>query len=306
MMSGAVTVEAPAKVNLWLKVLGRETSGYHSLETLFCAIDLCDRIHVEAAPDGVALEVQGETDTGPVEENLVVRAARRFLHAVGRGGVRIRLEKRIPSAAGLGGGSSDAAATLRALNHLAREPLGEAQLLQMAIELGSDVPFFLSGSPLALGWGRGERLLSLPPLPERSLLIVHPGAAMATAAAFQALARHRGGDYQPSAQRYLLQQLTSWNEVAQFSVNDFEAVVPATVPAAAEAISLLRHHGAAISRLAGSGACVFGVFADDTAVELAEVTLRERGFAVWRARTLAAIPAVSEVRPQTGAPGPPG
>lgn len=294
MIGRVVTVEAPAKVNLWLRVLAREASGYHSLESLFCAIDLTDVLSVEWVEEGVELAVEGGVDTGPVEQNLVMRAARRFLREVGGGGARIRLVKRIPAAAGLGGGSSDAAATLRALNHLAGEPLSDQQLLQMGIELGSDVPFFLCGSPLALGWGRGERLLALDPLPERPLLVMDTGAAMPTAAAFEALAEARGGEYHPRARRLLPRELASWEEIALRSVNDFESVVGEAVPAAAEMLVALEQRGATIARLAGSGACVFGIFPDDAHVELADLVLRDGGSVTWPARTLRALPPIVE------------
>ncbi|HEX2091942.1 MAG TPA: hypothetical protein VHG28_06045, partial [Longimicrobiaceae bacterium] len=185
-MIAGVRVEAPAKVNLRLRILAREETGYHALETLFCAVSLADTVEVRPGGAGIALEVRGGVDTGPPEHNLVVRAAERFYRDLGGSpALRIELTKRIPAAAGLGGGSSDAAATLRALNLLHGEPFARAGLLQMAIGLGSDVPFFLCGSTLALGWGRGERLLALPPLPTRPVLIAHPGVAMPTGEAFR-------------------------------------------------------------------------------------------------------------------------
>ncbi|MBA2244718.1 MAG: 4-(cytidine 5'-diphospho)-2-C-methyl-D-erythritol kinase, partial [Gemmatimonadetes bacterium] len=176
-MTEVVEVLAPAKINLWLRILAREESGYHSLETLFCAVSLADTVRISRAPE-LVFEVEGEIEVGPPERNLCVRAAERFYREMGRTPeVRIELVKRIPSAAGLGGGSSDAAATLRALNTLHGGPMPSDMLLQMGSELGSDVPFFLCGSPLALAWGRGERLLALPPLPPRPVLIAHPGVA---------------------------------------------------------------------------------------------------------------------------------
>ena len=153
-----VEIDAPAKINLWLRILAREASGFHSLESLFCAVDLCDSVRLERVEAGVQLEVEGGVDTGPPESNLVVRAARAFLVATGAGdgGVRIHLRKRIPSAAGLGGGSSDAAATLRGLNVLYGDQLGQDAVMQIGVGLGSDVPFFLGGSAFALAWSRAR------------------------------------------------------------------------------------------------------------------------------------------------------
>ena len=166
----AVRVDAYAKLNLLLRVLAREADGYHGIETLFALIDLHDTVVAERREGHeVTLDVDGGDDLGPVEQNLAVRAARRVLDATGRHfGVHLRLTKRIPVQAGLGGGSSDAAAALIAVNHLADGAVPRHELLQFGAALGADVPFLASGAPLALGWGHGERLLRLPPLPSAS------------------------------------------------------------------------------------------------------------------------------------------
>ena len=293
-----VEIDAPAKINLWLRVLAREASGFHSLETLFCAVDLCDSVRLEPLDAGVRLEVEGEVDTGLPESNLVVRAARAFHAAagIGDGGLRIQLRKRIPSAAGLGGGSSDAAATLRGLNALYGEPLGEDALMQVGIGLGSDVPFFLAGSPLALAWGRGERLLTLPPLPSRNLLIAHPGHAMPTASAFGRIAELRGGGYAPIAMRVGLHELTSWHAVAARAGNDFEPVALERVPRISAGLEVLRGAGARPALLAGSGGSIFGVFSDSSAVHPAEQELSRLGFTTWRATTLTSLPSIRRLQ----------
>lgn len=293
-MADAVRVAAPAKVNLRLKVLAREASGYHALETLFCAISLADSITVRrAAGQGIALAVHGHRgdDLGPPEQNLCVRAAERFFAALGEPArVRIELEKHIPAAAGLGGGSSDAAATLRALNALHGEPLSRDALLQIATLLGSDVPFFLCGSPYALAWSRGERLLALPPLPPRPVLIAHPGEAVSTADAFRAIAACRGGAYVPVATSIPLEALTSWNTVAGLATSDFEPSALASIPRLASALERMRQAGAAVALLAGSGASVFGIFDDVRARDRAAAELESTGFAAWRAETLQRMP----------------
>ncbi|KPK00745.1 MAG: hypothetical protein AMS20_15040, partial [Gemmatimonas sp. SG8_28] len=160
-MTDVVTVQAHAKVNLFLRVLARESSGFHSLETLFALLELHDTLTVERQSEGITIDVEG-ADTGPPEQNLAYRAAELVLDATGRRfGVRIRLIKRIPVQAGLGGGSSDGAAALHAANALADNAVPRPEILQFAARLGSDVPFLASGAALALGWGRGERLLRL-------------------------------------------------------------------------------------------------------------------------------------------------
>ena len=153
-------------MNLLLRVLAREADGFHGLETLFCLVSLTDTLRAERREArGVSLEVEG-ADVGPADQNLAVRAAELVLEATGRRfGVHLTLTKRIPVRAGLGGGSSDGAAALHAVNQLANGAVPRAELLQFAARLGSDVPFFAIGAPFALGWGHGERLLRLPALP---------------------------------------------------------------------------------------------------------------------------------------------
>lgn len=291
-MTQGVTVEAPAKVNLRLRVLAREASGYHTLESLFCAISLADTLRVERAEEpGIALLVEGEIDTGPSEENLAVRACRRFYAELGEEpALRVELVKRIPAEAGLGGGSSDGAAALRALNALHGDAFPPGLLLQWALELGSDVPFFLCGAPYALGWGRGERLLALPPLPSRPVLIANPGVAMPTRGAFARIAQQRGGAFRPEALAIPLGALTSWDGVEEVVANDFGPVAEERLPGLQGGREALEAAGARIALLAGSGASLFGVFDSAEDRDRAAGALQELGFSTWSTRTLEEMP----------------
>ena len=289
----AAETAAPAKVNLFLRVLAREEGGYHGLETLFCALSLADSVTVRRGAPGIRLHVDGAVDTGPPERNLCVRAGEIFHAALGEPpALDVHLTKRIPAAAGLGGGSSDGAATLRALNALLGRPLGRAALLRLAGELGSDVPFFLCGSPLALAWSRGERLLALPPLPPRPVLVAHPGAAMPTADAFRRLAERREGGYEPESRSIRLDALKDWDQVAALAGNDFEEVVMEKIPVLRDALGAMRAAGATVARMAGSGSSVFGVFADDAARDAAAERVRALGMRCWAAWTLDREPSV--------------
>jgi 4-diphosphocytidyl-2-C-methyl-D-erythritol kinase len=289
----AAEVPAPAKVNLFLRILAREESGYHGLETLFCALSLADSVRVQRGAPGIRLHVEGAVDTGPPERNLCVRAAERFYAALGEApAVDVHLAKRIPSAAGLGGGSSDGAAALRALNALHGEPLHRAALLRTAIALGSDVPFFVCGSALALAWSRGERLLALPPLPPRPVIVAHPGVAMPTPQAFRRIAERRGGGYVPDARALALDSLRDWNSVAALAENDFEAVVAEEIPFIGLAKSALRQGGARIAMMSGSGSSVFGIFDDADARDGTLERMRGLRMKAWAAETLDAEPPV--------------
>lgn len=306
-----ITVEAPAKVNLVLRVLDRDAAtGFHDLETVFQAVDLTDRVVLETdasppgPPDAVELDVVG-ADLGPPERNLVSRAARAFFDrsrsspGIGAGEpedtLRIRLEKRIPAGAGLGGGSSDAAATLRALNLLYGEPLGRPAMHEVAASLGSDVPFFLCGSATAVGWGRGDRLRALPPLPSAPTLIVLPGVHVATAEAYRALAEARasGGAPRRRPGRVGLTELRrlDWDRVAREAGNDFEGVVPARHPPVARALEAVRSTAPRLALLSGSGSAVFGVYRDRAAATAAREALETAEVGeVRETRTLERMP----------------
>jgi 4-diphosphocytidyl-2-C-methyl-D-erythritol kinase len=249
------TYYAPAKINLWLRVFTPDSSGYHPVDTLFCAVGLSDRIDVEDA-DGLQVDVSG-ADVGPVEKNLVYRAASLYFDAIGAPpNVRLHLHKNIPHGAGLGGGSSDAATTLLALQDRNANPLNTTFLSDLAARVGSDVPFFLCGSSLARGSGRGEKLEPLAPLPERQMLIVVPDFPIATAAAYRWL-DESGILGEPEGP---LPAPSNWPDVDQRSTNTFELVLFQRFPALRRVCDFLRDNGARCAHVSGSGSAVFGLF----------------------------------------------
>jgi 4-diphosphocytidyl-2-C-methyl-D-erythritol kinase len=267
------TREAPAKINLWLRVGGRQRNGFHQLDTLFCALDLADTVHLARAPAGSGIRLRtsfapplrAPPHLGPATANLAVRAGAAFLQRAGLPqDLDIELVKRIPPGGGLGGGSSDAAAVLRALDGLHPGAVLPAQLQELAASLGSDVPFFASGQPLARGRGRGERLMPAAPLPERGVLLVFPPLRVSTTAAYRWLDEDRDRGEAPPAGRLDVPPLRQldWQRVGNLACNDFETVVFRRHPELAACRDLLTHHGAAPALLAGSGATLFGVFHD--------------------------------------------
>lgn len=260
-MSETLTLACPAKVNLFLRVLAREDDGMHGLETLFCRLALADELVIERTAEGIALAVAG-ADLGPVEDNLAWRAAEAVLAATGRRfGVRLQLTKAIPAGAGLGGGSSDAAAALVGVNRLAGDAIPRSELLHMAARLGADVPFFLSDTPLALGWGHGTRLLRLPALPERPMLVLVPGTRVATSAAYGWIDEMRTGPGR-GAVALDLGVLASWSDVARLAGNDFEAAVLGRHPELRAAFEALADTGPLLCRMSGSGSAFVAVYRD--------------------------------------------
>lgn len=265
------TERAHAKINLLLRILARETTGYHGIETLFQRLALHDvvRVHVSDAPS--TLTCHGPTmpaaGLGPVEQNLAWRAAAAYTTAAGwHTGWQIDIEKHIPVGGGLGGGSADAAAVLRALEAQCPTPLGVPRLLEIAGTLGADVPFLVSGHALAWAWGRGDRLLPLPPLPTADVTLVVFEDGVNTGAAYGAFARTREarGDT-VSAAAYPLEAFGNWTSVAALAANDFESVVPdlhegvrTLLPQVRACAHALREAGVpAIGMMSGSGATCF-------------------------------------------------
>ncbi len=290
---------AYAKINLFLHVLAREASGFHQIETLFCALELANEIEVVARTGGLVLNVEGE-DLGPAEQNLVWRAAVTFYARLGRlPGAHIRLRKRIPVGAGLGGGSSDAATTLFALNELHRRPFARNALLDMGARLGSNVPFFVSRAALALAWGRGERLLCLPALDSAPVVLAIPPQRILTAEAYRGLAQRRAGARRNGivARRFSAGELLEWREVAALAGNDFEAVACGEIPAVQAALDTLRSSGAECAQLTGSGSAVFGVFEDRETAAGAQAALQAAlpALTVLLTRTLSRADAVDPV-----------
>jgi 4-diphosphocytidyl-2-C-methyl-D-erythritol kinase len=208
----------------------------------------------------VTIQVTGE-NTGPPDQNLALRAATMVQEATGRRfGVHLTLEKRIPVRAGLGGGSSDAAAALLATNQLAGGAVPRHELLQFAARLGSDVPFFLGGGSLALGWGRGERLLRLPPLPAAPALLVIPAVGVGTAEAYGWVdaARHSAG--RRGAVALDLDAVSRWGDIGRMAGNDFESPVFERLPAVRGAFEALVGTRPLVCRMTGSGSTLFAVY----------------------------------------------
>jgi 4-diphosphocytidyl-2-C-methyl-D-erythritol kinase len=273
-----VTLEAPAKVNLFLRVLSKEASGYHGIETLFCRISLADTLTVAEAQGrrGADLTSEGE-ECGPPAENLATRAAQLVLDATGgKTGVTLHLVKRIPAKAGLGGGSSDAAAALLGTNQLLGNPIPRHELMQLAAKLGADVPFFVSGAPLALGWDRGDRLFRLPPLPAAPGLLLVPPVGIRTAEAYKWVDGARADAGRRGALALDLEALQSWGSVARMAGNDFEGAVFGREPTIREAFEKLVGTQPLLCRLSGSGSALFAIYRNAGDREDARVRLGKK------------------------------
>lgn len=276
-MDRRVVVEAPAKVNLHLQVFGRRSDGFHDILSLFQAVSLQDTLDIRIRPDP-SIRVFGDFDC-PEPENTIARAARAFLGFLGRHeGAEVRAVKRIPAGAGLGGGSSDAAAVLKALNRAFGEALSGTELVRLAAEIGSDVPFFLGGS-CAVVSGRGEIVDPSPARSDYSLVVLFPGFPTGTAAAYAAVDLARtgrppagiGGMDAREIRAEYRKDPGSWT----FRNDFYDALAPVN-PELGRVRDALRDAGASFAGMTGSGSAFFGVFGSEAAAERAARTLNER------------------------------
>ena len=296
-MKKSVRLPAFAKINLRLHVLGKRPDGYHELRTVFQAISLHDTLTLSlVSSTRVSLETNDATlPSGP--ENLVCRALEAIRAELGfRGGVEARLEKRIPVARGLGGGSSDAASALIGALRLTKKKMPLARLMEIAASLGADVPFFLFGGR-AVAVNRGDEIYPLPDAPKRSILVVSPGGiGVSTKDAYQWVSQELTN--RPKPPNIWGFCALCWSRSGALS-NDFEKPVFDRHPRLGEIRAALLKRGAADAALAGSGSAVFGVFQNpaqarraarafpEDSVFLAETLSRERyGHALgWRVTT---------------------
>ena len=278
---------APAKLNLFLHVTGRREDGYHLLQTVFQLLDRGDQLHFSVRDDGV-IRRSTAIEGVPEESDLIVRAARLLQAAAGKRaqhlGAEIAIDKRLPMGGGLGGGSSDAATTLIALNHLWETGFSRTELMEISLKLGADVPFFIFGEN-AFAEGVGETLAALK-TPDCWYVVIEPGVAVPTAAIFSDPELTR--NTKPVKITDISEALNAPNGCATgFGKNDLQDVATKLFPPVAQAVEWLRQFGDA--RMTGSGACVFCAFSQE---HEADEVLRAAGKArqlqwkAWKARAI--------------------
>ncbi|MGE0501612.1 MAG: 4-(cytidine 5'-diphospho)-2-C-methyl-D-erythritol kinase [Rhizobiaceae bacterium] len=271
-----VAEPAPAKINLALHVTGRRPDGLHLLETLVVFARFGDRLEASLSDaDGLRVAGRYAPDVPDDDTNLVLKARDGLRNAFpGRDlpSVAITLEKNLPVSSGVGGGSSDAAASLRALDAIWQLNVSERALGELAVSLGADVPMCLAARPL-IARGIGESLEPLGRFPVLPLVLVNPGIAVSTATVFAALESHDGAPLPPLPSRFDVHTLGTWLEMSR---NDLEPAARAIAPAIDGALSALRHAGARLARMSGSGATCFGLFETGNVAKRAAIAIRTR------------------------------
>jgi 4-diphosphocytidyl-2-C-methyl-D-erythritol kinase len=286
----SITLKTPAKINLCLSVLGRRPDGYHDVEMLMQMVALYDEVTVAAHGTGVRFSC--DSDAIPSgEDNIAWKAGHALLKRAGQGaGLSITIRKAIPVAAGLGGGSSDAAAVLAAANEVLGTGLNREQLAGIGVKLGMDVPFFFYG-PTALAQGRGERLTELLPMPKLQILLVNPGFETSTAWVYKNI-------------NLRLTKKVDCNKILRLTVgdiaaglhNDLETVTAAAHPVIHTIRQSLLEQGASGVLMSGSGPTVFGIFETGTGCMTAAENLSNRGWKLFPTETLVASPLSGHIR----------
>ena len=279
-----VRAAAPAKINLYLHVVGRRADGYHLLDSLVAFAGVGDTIAAGAAGDlEFALDGPFASDLAGEGDNLVLRAARALAEAAGRpAAAHLALTKRLPVASGIGGGSADAAATLVALRTLWRLDLDDAALARVGLALGADVPVCIAGRSSYMG-GIGEEIAPAPVLPRAGLVLVNPRIALATPAVF----KRRAGPFSAPA-RFTEPPRDARTLAALLAGrgNDLAAPARALVPAIDDVLAALAASpGCLLARLSGSGATCFGLYDDEAAAGRAAAWIAQRARAWWVAGT---------------------
>lgn len=274
------SLRAHAKVNLLLRILAREASGYHGIETLFQRLALHDVVQVAVTDAARALTCDGPAmpagGIGAPEQNLAWRAAELYTAAAKwETGWQIAIEKQIPVGGGLGGGSADAAAVLRALESLCPTPIGRDALIALGGTLGADVAFFVADVSRAWAWNRGDRLLPLAPLPAMPVTLVAFTEGVHTGRAYGAFASAREAQSAPlTAHTYDAGAFDTWDALCALAANDFEQVVPGMHAGVAQVLPVLRDLTGALrlqglpacALLSGSGATCFALHPDGTTI----------------------------------------
>jgi 4-diphosphocytidyl-2-C-methyl-D-erythritol kinase len=269
-------LHAYAKINLALHVTGRRADGYHTIESLAVFTRFGDRVEIELA-DSDGFSVSGRyASTVPIDDsNLVVKARDALREQAGlqhAPPVAIRLEKNLPVASGVGGGSSDAATVLRGLAEIWRLDLGDAELARVGLSLGADVPMCLAAKPL-IARGVGDELSTVPGFPALGLVLVNPGTAVSTAEVFNALSGRDNEGLPPLPRSLDFHSIRNWLEITR---NDLEPAARAIQPAIGKALSVLNKAGAGFARMSGSGATCFGLFETGNVAKRAAVDIRSR------------------------------
>jgi len=279
--------KAYGKINLYLRITGKREDGYHTLETVFQSVSLCDQVSIIVHRNG-GISLRCNRPYIPRDErNIAYKAALAFFDAAGieNSGLYINIKKVIPVGAGMAGGSTDAAAVLQLLNRAYNEPLSEVELLRLGLTLGADVPFCMQGGA-ALATGIGEELSPLPPVPDCHIVICKPSVSVSTKAAYQLVDEAGEGITAPLGDITAAMERRDLRRIADSMANDFEAPIAAVHPEITQIRQALLQTGAIGAMMTGSGSAVFGLFGRMQPAAAAAAKLKKEYRDVYIARPM--------------------
>lgn len=272
-------LKSPGKINLRLDVFGKRSDGYHDVRMLNSTINLYDDIEINLTEKGIAVECENDANVPSGEDNIVFKACKEIMAYSNKNvGLHVKIKKNIPSAAGLGGGSSNAATVILGLNQLLKIQLSKEKLMKIGLRFGSDIPFFLFGSP-AIATGIGENLTKIKRLPKMPFVVVSPNVGVSTQSVYE--------KYEPDGRRLdsaedLPKEFATKKAVIKCMNNDLETVTAKQLPLIDELKELLVKNGALGSQMTGSGPTVFGIFSDKEQAEKASKKIDVTGQGQWR------------------------
>lgn len=271
-------LKSPGKINFRLDVLGKRSDGYHDLRMLNSAISIYDDVELELIDRGIEVDCVNDPLVPSGEENIVFRVAKEIMAYSNKNiGIRVKISKMIPSGAGMGGGSSNAATVLSGLNQLLKIHLPKEKLMKIGLRFGADIPFFLYGSP-AIATGIGENLIKVKRLPKMPLVIVSPNLNVPTSSIYERY-RPNGSN---TEQVDIPKEFSTKKSVVKFLNNDLEAVAIKQYPIVSEIKQLLLKYGALGAQMTGSGPSVFGIFSDRESAEKASRKIMSKGDGSWK------------------------
>jgi len=272
-------LKSPGKINLRLDVFGKRPDGYHDIRMLNSTINLYDDIEISLTDKGITVECENDPTVPSGEDNIVYKACKEIMAYSNKNvGLHVKIKKNIPSAAGLGGGSSNAAAVILGLNQLLKIQLAKDKLMKIGLRFGSDIPFFLFGSP-AIATGIGENLTKIKRLPKMPFVVVSPNVGVSTQSVYD--------KYEPDGRvltgaEDLPKEYATKKAVVKYLNNDLETVTGKQLPLIGELKEILMKNGALGSQMTGSGPTVFGIFSDKERAEKASKKIEGIGQGKWR------------------------
>lgn len=278
-----IKLKSPGKLNLRLDVLRKRADGYHDLRMLNSTISLSDDVEISLVDKGITVECENDPLVPSGEDNIVFKASKEIMAYSNKNvGIHVKIKKQIPSGAGMGGGSSNAATVILGLNQLLKIHLAKEKLMKIGLRFGADIPFFLYGSP-AIATGIGDNLVKVKRIPKMPFVIVSPNVSVATQGIYEKFQPKGEGHNEEEGEEWdFPREFSTKKAVVKFLNNDLESVTSKQYPVVTEIKNLLMKYGALGAQMTGSGPSVFGIFSDKERAEKVSKKMQNLGDGKWK------------------------